>query len=92
MTAPSPGCFATIPVYADSTGKQVIPGNAVSVGDFDPIADMRLANVSLTNVNDNSMRNSSNSLSGMLLFMSSQIPSLLVGMPLLLKRLNSSAP
>jgi hypothetical protein len=39
MTAPSPGCFATIPVYADSTGKQVIPGNAVSVGDFDPIAD-----------------------------------------------------
>jgi hypothetical protein len=39
MTAPRPNRFATIPIYADSTGKELMPGNAVSVGDFDPIAD-----------------------------------------------------
>jgi hypothetical protein len=31
--------FATIPVYADSTGHELIPSNAVSVGTIDPIAE-----------------------------------------------------
>jgi hypothetical protein len=35
-----PKRFATIPIYNDSNGREVIPGNAVSVGTFDPLADI----------------------------------------------------
>jgi hypothetical protein len=31
--------FATVPVYADSLGNEVVPSNAVSVGTLDPVAE-----------------------------------------------------
>jgi hypothetical protein len=31
--------FYTAEVYADSTGHEVIPGNAISVGTIDPVAE-----------------------------------------------------
>jgi hypothetical protein len=31
--------FATVPIYADSLGNEVVPSNAISVGTIDPVAE-----------------------------------------------------